>query len=224
MPAPTMAIPAFSGSVLCPRGLQYSPKIEHTLRLCLLDIDTANLLLLQQLDPIEPRALRINATCVGHGDAGTLTQPRPLVQLSLLHPLPAILVDLQRLTAPSKLMPCRPSRKAAIGGYVFGKDPHQAICTLFVYRGDGVVGFTLASRRVARAVCHGERVCRMICFIEVHICRSRVKGNLHFKLQGQVTGRSNSECYEEAQQPNTTNTHRVFFSLKQHPSKAMNGY
>lgn len=135
------------------------PNVEHALCLCLLDTDRANFLLLQHLDPVEPRALSIDTTCIRHGNARTFTQPRSLIELSLFPPLPAVLVDCQMLTSSNKLVACGPSRKAAAPVDVFGKDPNQSVCALFVYRREGMMGFMLACGRVASAPCYRERIC-----------------------------------------------------------------
>jgi len=70
MPAPTTAISADTGSVVHPL-LPILPT-EHTLRLRLLDTDTSNLHLLQHLDPIKPRTLRIDTTFIAHRDTRPL--------------------------------------------------------------------------------------------------------------------------------------------------------
>lgn len=142
---------------------------EHTLRLRLLDTDTSNLHLLQHLNPIKPRTLRIDTTFITHRDTRPLAQSPPLIQLSLLYPRSAVLVDLQRLTASNELVPCGPSGKAAVRGEVFGKDPDETVVVLFGYCGESVMRFTLACGRVAPTVRDGERVNGLGCAGDVHI-------------------------------------------------------
>ncbi len=119
IPAPTIAISTASklaqGVPVQPHAVSDHGRCGRcTFCLCLSGVYCTDLRFLQSLDTIEPRPSGVNPACTGHRDACALAQLRPLVQVSLLLPLFAALVDHQGLAPANQLLVGRPSRQAAM--------------------------------------------------------------------------------------------------------------
>ena len=118
--------------------------MTRTFGLCLSGLDGAYLFLLQHLDAIEPRALRVDTACARHGNTRTLTESCSLIQLTLLYPLPAVLVDCQGVAKSDKLVVRRPGRQATGSADVVWKYPDQAVMSSIIYFGYCMMLFMLA--------------------------------------------------------------------------------